>query len=181
MEGRIYLKTKIDIPPLTGTVREKLLLDGQFEISDARFLKSSIQDQIDTLSRRGQGQPKNKEIDQVLSGMAGAFNLENEMMTFRSLSFAVPGAGVDLAGSYDLDSEVVDFHGTLKLQAKVSQTMTGWKRWVLKPVDPFFSKQGAGTLLRVQVVGSAKKPEFGRDRQKKKDEVPASLAKTRVK
>ncbi len=178
MEGRISLKTKIDIPPLTGTVRQKLLLDGQFEISEARFLKSRIQDQIDTLSRRGQGQPTNKEIDQVLSGMAGIFHLENEMITFRSLSFAVPGAGVDLAGTYDLDGDAMDFHGTLSLQAKVSQTMTGWKRWVLKPVDPFFSKQGAGTLLHIQVVGTAKKPEFGRDRQKKKDELPASLAKT---
>jgi len=179
MEGRVSLKTKIDIPPLTGTVREKLLLDGQFEISEARFLKSRIQDRIDSLSRRGRGQPTNMEIDAVLSGMAGVFKLENEMVTFHSLSFGVPGAGVDLAGTYDLESEALDFHGTLKLQAKVSQTMTGWKRWVLKPVDPFFSKQGAGTLLRIQVVGTAKKPDFGRDRGKKSEEVPASLATTR--
>jgi len=44
--------------------------------------------------------------------------------------------------------------------------MTGWKRWVLKPIDPFFSKQGAGTLLRIQVVGTSKEPKFGRDRGK---------------
>jgi len=42
--------------------------------------------------------------------------------------------------------------------------MTGWKRWVLKPVDPFFSKEGSGTLLRIQVVGSSKEPKFGRER-----------------
>ena len=56
------------------------------------------------------------------------------------------------------------FHGTLKLQAKISETMTGWKRWLLKPVDPFFSKQGAGTLLHIQVTGSSKDPKFGRDK-----------------
>ena len=164
MEGKIFLKTNIDIPPLTGKVREKLLLDGQFEISHGKFLRSTIQDQIDSLSRRGQGQPKNEEIDAVVSAMAGTFKLENETITFRSLSFAVPGSGVDLAGSYDLDQDALDFHGTLKLEAKVSQTMTGWKRWVLKPVDPFFSKQGSGTLLRIQVVGTAKEPKFGRER-----------------
>jgi hypothetical protein len=98
--------------------------------------------------------------------MAGRFRLENETITFRSLSFAVPGSGVDLAGRYDLDRDTIDFHGTLKLQAKVSETMTGWKRWVLKPIDPFFSKQGAGTLLRIQVVGTSKEPKFGRDRGK---------------
>ena len=58
----------------------------------------------------------------------------------------------------------LDFHGTLRLEATVSQTMTGWKRWVLKPVDPFFSKEGSGTLLRIQVVGSSKEPKFGRER-----------------
>src|SRR5688500_9327448 len=52
MEGEIYLKTKIDIPPLSGKVRERLLLDGTFEVSRARFLRSSIQNKIDELSRR---------------------------------------------------------------------------------------------------------------------------------
>jgi hypothetical protein len=164
MQGQISLQTKIEIPPLTATVREKLILDGQFEISNGKFLRSTVQEKIDSLSRRGQGQPKNEEISQVISRMAGTFHLENEVITFRSLSFAIPGSGVDLAGSYNLDHDVLDFHGTLKLQAKVSQTMTGWKRWVLKPIDPFFSKQGAGTLLRIQIVGSAKDPKFGRER-----------------
>ena len=164
MEGQITLKTTIEIPPLSGTVREKLLLDGQFELFNGKFLKSTIQDQIDSLSRRGRGQPKNEEIDEVVSLMGGAFNLENEVITFRVLSFSVPGATVDLTGNYDLDRDVLDFHGKLKLQAKVSETMTGWKRWILKPVDPFFSKQGAGTLLSIQIEGSSKQPKFGRDR-----------------
>jgi len=164
MEGKIFLKTTIAIPPLTGKVREKLVLDGRFEITRGKFLRSTIQNQIDSLSRRGRGQPENEEIDAVVSVMAGRFKLENEVLTFRSLSFAVPGSGVDLAGSYDLGHDTLDFHGTLKLHATVSETMTGWKRWVLKPVDPFFSKEGSGTLLRIQVVGSSKEPKFGRER-----------------
>jgi len=100
----------------------------------------------------------------VVSVMAGTFKLENEVITFRSLSFAVPGSGVDLAGSYDLDRDALDFHGTLRLEARVSETMSGWKRWALKPVDPFFSKEGSGTLLRIQVVGTSKEPQFGRER-----------------
>jgi hypothetical protein len=166
MRGKIALNTKIDIPPLTGSVREKLLLDGQFQLSQARFLTSTVQDQIDTLSRRGRGQPGNTDISGVVSVMAGKFTLANEMIAFQSLSFAVPGSGVDLTGTYDLDRDALDFHGTLRLQAKVSETMTGWKRWLLKPIDPFFSKQGAGTLLRIQVVGTSKEPKFGRDRGK---------------
>src|SRR5215467_5078025 len=161
MEGQIFLQTKIDIPSLTRKVREKLILDGQFDISQAKFLRSRIQDRIDELSRRGQGQPKNEEIDQVISGMAGTFHLQNEVIAFNALSFAIPGAGVDLTGAYNLDSDVLDFHGALKLTAKVSQTMSGWKRWALKPADPFFSKNGAGTFLRIKVAGTAKEPKFG--------------------
>ena len=164
MEGQIFLKTKIDIPPLTGKVREKLELDGQFRILEGKFLRSTIQDQLDSLSRRGQGQPQSQEIDQVVSMMHGAFKLTNEVITFSWLSFQVPGANVNLAGDYDLDRDALDFHGALRLRATVSQTMTGWKRWALKPADPFFAKQGAGTFLRIKVEGTSKEPKFGLDR-----------------
>jgi hypothetical protein len=163
MEGQIFLKTKIEIPPLTGKVREKLKLDGRFEVRRGRFLRSRTQDEIDVLSRRGQGQPNSTEIDEVVSGMNGTFKLENEVIHFRRLSFGVPGAKVDLKGNYDLQRGVLDFHGTLKLRATVSQTMTGWKRWALKPVDPFFAKEGAGTFFRIQVTGTSGAPKFDLD------------------
>ena len=164
MEGRLNLQSTIAIPPLTAKVKDKLLLDGTFQVSDARFLKSSIQSQLDQLSRRGSGQPQNQEIDQVVSDMGGAFHLQNEMMTFSRLSFGVPGATVNLGGDYNMDRDTLNFHGTLKLVAKLSQTVTGWKHWALKPVDPFFEKNGAGTFLRIRVDGPTSHPHFGLDR-----------------
>jgi hypothetical protein len=164
MEGNLNLKTKIEVPNLDGRVKDKLRLDGRFDITEAHFLKSTIQGQIDRLSRRGQGQPQNHEIDQVVSRMMGRFQLDNSVIAFRELTFGVPGADVQLDGTYDLNADVLDFHGALKLDAKVSQTVSGWKHWVLKPVDHFLSKNGAGTYLKIQVVGNSKAPQFGRDR-----------------
>jgi hypothetical protein len=164
MEGKLNLKTMLEVPNLDGKVKDKLRLDGRFDVTEARFLKSTIQGQIDSLSRRGQGQPENAEIDEVVSRMRGRFQLDNSVITFRELTFGVPGADVQLEGSYDLNADVLDFHGALRLQARVSQTVTGWKHWLLKPVDPFLSKNGAGTYLRIQVVGNSKAPKFGRDR-----------------
>jgi hypothetical protein len=164
MEGFVNMKSSIGIPPLTGKVKQKLLLDGTFDLRGAKFLKSTIQDQIDQLSRRGQGQPKNEEIDEVISKMQGSFHLENQVMTFRSLAFEVPGAAVSVAGSYDLGHDTLDFHGALKLDAKISQTVTGWKRWLLKPADPFFAKNGAGTFVKIKIEGDAHHPKFGLDR-----------------
>jgi hypothetical protein len=164
MEGIVNMKSSIDIPPLMNTVKEKLRLDGTFDLNDAKFLKSSIQRQIDQLSRRGQGQPKNEDIDEVISKMQGSFHLENQVMTFPSLAFEVPGAAVSISGNYNLAQDTLDFHGALKLDAKISQTMTGWKRWLLKPADPFFAKNGAGTFLRIKIEGDAHHPKFGLDR-----------------
>jgi hypothetical protein len=164
MEGIVNMKSSIDIPPLMDTVKEKLRLDGTFDLNDAKFLKYSIQRQIDQLSRRGQGQPKNEEIDEVISKMQGSFHLENQVMTFPALAFEVPGAAVSISGNYNLAQDTLDFHGALKLDAKISQTMTGWKRWLLKPADPFFAKNGAGTFLKIKIEGDAHHPKFGLDR-----------------
>ncbi len=161
MEGRLVLKTKIDIPPLTAKVREKLILDGNFEVLQGKFLRSTIQRQIEALSRRSQGQPQNPDGDQVVSRMMGVFHLENAAIRFHPVSFGVPGADLDLAGDYNLDSDALAFGGTLKLQATVSQMVTGWKRLALRPLDRFFEKDGAGTFLRIRVDGTSKTPRFG--------------------
>jgi hypothetical protein len=161
MEGRLVLSTKIDIPPLTGKVKEKLVLDGRFEVLDGKFRHSTIQNQIDGLSKRARGQAGNPETDPAVSHMHGVFHLENALIRFQTLSFGVPGADIDLVGDYGLNNDAVNFGGTLKLQATVSQMVTGWKRVVLKPVDRFFEKDGAGTFLRIRVDGTSKAPKFG--------------------
>jgi hypothetical protein len=161
MEGRLALHTKIDIPPLTSKVREKLEMDGRFEVLEGKFLHSSIQNQIDGLSKRARGQPQNPDGDEVVSHMVGVFHLENAVTRFHKLSFGVPGADIDLAGEYNLESDALDFGGTLKLQATVSQMVTGWKRLALKPIDRLFKKDGVGTFLRIRVDGTSKAPMFG--------------------
>lgn len=164
MEGRLELNTKIDIPPLSGKVREKLVLDGSFRVLEGRFLHSTIQQQIEGLSRRARGKAGEEptaDSDPAVSHMMGIFHLENSAIQFEKLAFGFPGASIDLAGVYNLDNDAVDFGGTLKMQATVSQMMTGWKRVVLKPVDRFFEKGGAGTFLRIRVDGTSKAPRFG--------------------
>ena len=89
--------------------------------------------------------------------------MANESLEFRTLAFAIPGAAVNIGGSFDMAADQLDFHGALMLDAKISETQSGWKRWVLKAADPFFSKRGAGTFLHIKIVGSSKDPQFGLD------------------
>jgi len=169
MRGEIDLRTKMEILPRAEAFSERLLLAGTFNVDQAHFLAGSVQEKIDSLSRRAQGQPKNQDISDVLSAIRGGFDLRDGEIKFSALTFRVPGAAIHLKGAYGMYSEEIDMHGVARLQAKVSQTMTGWKRLVLKPVDPFFSKAGAGTLLPIKIAGTRAKPEFGLDRGSKRE------------
>jgi hypothetical protein len=130
-------------------------------VLQGRFLRSKIQASIDSLSKRAQGETKRSDTDTAVSRMTGEFHLENAAIRFQKLSFGIPGADLDLAGDYNLDSTGLDFGGTLKLQATVSQMVTGWKSLVLRPVDRLFEKGGAGIYLPIRIDGTSKAPRFG--------------------
>jgi hypothetical protein len=56
------------------------------------------------------------------------------------------------------------------MDAKLSQMTTGWKSLLLKPVDPFFSKHGAGTEIPFKITGTRDEPHFGTDFGHKSDD-----------
>jgi hypothetical protein len=168
VKGQIDINTKLDLLPLSQPFAERMILDGSFDMDQAQFTGGSVQQKIDSLSRRAQGQPQNQSISDVLSSMRGDFDLRDGEVQFQDLTFQVPGAAIHLKGDYGIYSEQIDLHGIARLHATVSQTMTGWKRFVLKPVDPLFSKGGAGTRLPIKITGTRQKPEFGLDRPGKK-------------
>jgi hypothetical protein len=167
MRGEVTMNSKLEILPVPGKFKERLLLAGTVDMENAHFSAANVREKIDSLSRRAQGQPDNTAISDVLSSIRGRFGMAGGDITFSSLTFQTPGAAVHLKGSYGIYSEQIDLHGIARLQAKVSQTMTGWKRLALKAVDPFFSKAGAGTLLPIKITGTRQKPEFGLDRRSK--------------
>jgi hypothetical protein len=122
-----------------------------------------VQSKVDTLSKKGSGRPGDVDFGSVLSDLRGSFRMRNGVMTFSQLSFDVPGAAVNLSGTYALNSGQMDFHGTLRMDAKLSQTMTGVKSVLVKPFNGFFSKKGAGTELPIKITGTRDNPQFGLD------------------
>jgi hypothetical protein len=166
MTGVVRLKTHFDLPPGEPDVANRLKLAGNFEVSGAHFTNEKIQGKVDALSMRSQGKPKLAQDnipDNVHSDVKGTFSLVNGLISFSQLQFRVPGTQVDLTGTYSLDGNQFDFHGTARLDAKLSHMVTGWKSILLKPADPFFSKNGAGTELPVKVTGTKSEPHFGAD------------------
>jgi hypothetical protein len=170
LRGAIDLQTKMQILPIPGRVAtERLMLDGSFYMDRSTFTGGSMQQKIDMLSRRAQGQPKNEDISDVFSSLRGGFTLQDGDLEFSELVFQIPGAAVHLHGGYGIDSEQIDMHGVVRLQARASETVSGWKRIVLKPIDPLLSKAGAGTLLPIRIGGTRSSPQFGLEFGKKRE------------
>jgi hypothetical protein len=166
MTGAVRLNTSFDLPPGEPVLSDRLKLAGRFHVSQAHFTNEKVQNKIDALSLRSQGKPKLAKgdvSDVVSSDLSGVFNLENGVIDFSQLQFEIPGTRVNLTGKYSLDGNQFDFHGKARLDAKLSHMVTGWKSILLKPADPFFSKNGAGTELPVKVTGTKSEPHFGSD------------------
>jgi hypothetical protein len=159
LTGGMALKANLLLPPGKQPVLQKMQLSGAFDVSGARFTQEKLKDAMNGLSRRGQGKPNDTSIDNVAAEFRGDFNLRNSTITFARLQFATPGVAAQVKGSYGLSSNNLDFVGDVRLEATVSDTMTGAKHILLKPFDPMFKKNGAGTYLPVQVGGTREHPE----------------------
>jgi hypothetical protein len=173
MTGIVRLKTKFDLPPGQPDVANRLRLAGNFEVSGVHFNNEKIQSRVDSLSMRSQGKPKLAEDnipDNVHSDMKGTFNLGGGLLSFSRLDYQVPGTQANFTGTYSLDGNQFDFHGKARMDAKLSQMVTGWKSILLKPVDPFFHKDGAGTEVPIKITGTKSDLHFGLDFGHKKDE-----------
>ncbi len=166
MTGSIRSKTKFLLVPGTADIANRMRLTGNFELFAAHFTNDKVQRKIDELSLRSQGKAKLATAsmdEEVQSDMRGVFNLQNGVLSFSALHFQVPGTTVDMTGVYGLDGNTFDFHGKASLDATLSRTMTGWKSILLKPVDPFFRKNGAGTEVPFKITGTRSEPHFGLD------------------
>ncbi|NYF50948.1 hypothetical protein [Tunturiibacter gelidoferens] len=166
MTGRLQMKTKLHIRPGPESVSKKIGLKGGFSLQQIHFSNTEVEDKVDMLSLRAQGDPKDAKpgAADVHSEMVGEFVMDAGRISFSKLNYTLPGADVMLAGEYTLDGERFEFEGKIRTNAKVSQMVASrWKSILLKPVDPFFKKDGAGAVIPVKVSGTRSAPKFGLD------------------
>ena len=173
--GESHFQAKLDIEPGSKDISERLRLTGNIHIVDARFTNEKIRSRVEDWSQRTRGTPKLVEEgiqEDVRSDMDATFVLSSGLLSVSQLHFQMPGTRVFMSGTYKVDGSECDFHGKADLDAKISQMVTGWKSILLKPVDPFFSKNGAGTEVPISVTGTKSDLHFGLDRNHKSAQKP---------
>jgi hypothetical protein len=175
LTGNLAVKAALHIPPGPAPIHERMTLAGRFTLDQARFTSAKIQDRIEELSLRGQGRPgalKTTEAASIHSKMQGDFQLAGGVITLPDLDYTVTGAEIQLKGAYGLEGGTLDFTGTARTDATVSQMVGGWKGLLLKPADRFFKKDGAGALVPIHIEGTREAPEFGIDFDRMKGKRP---------
>ncbi len=167
MNGGLVMQATVHLPPGHVRVIDKLELNGTLHISGVEFTSKGVQDKIDGLSMRAQGKPEDARHAgsdrkaEVASQMQVQFVMANNMITVDSLHYDIPGANVQMVGAYALNSKVFNFEGHVRTVAKASEMVTGWKSKLIKPLDGFFEKNGAGLQLPISVSGVNNDYKFG--------------------
>jgi hypothetical protein len=180
MSGIVSFKAKAVVPSGKLSFIKKVELEGDFGIDAGSFTKPNTQRGVNNLSAGASGKKEKEEehrksdqdrksIDEeadsgtVLSELRGHVRLKAGIANFSNLSFAVPGAVARLNGTYNLESEKIDFHGTLKTHDELSETTHGVKSLMLKVLDPFFKKKPADYEAPIKMTGTYEHPVFGLD------------------
>ena len=161
MSGLLRLSTRFVIPPEKRDIVDKLQLDGHFTIQRGRFTDADVQKKINELSRRASARvAEEPDARGVGSNFEGRFRLNEGRLALPTVTFDVPGAIVELHGQYGMRREDIAFDGNLYMDAKISQTVTGFKSLLLKVVDPLFRRKGK-TVVPLKISGSRAAPKFG--------------------
>lgn len=168
LNGTTSFRAHVVIPPEKRPFVREVQLSGDFGIEGGQFTKTTTQKDVDTLSEKARGaKPDDKledaDPERVISNLAGHVELRVATATFSNLSFNVPGALAQMHGTYNLESEAVDLHGTLTTDTEFSKMSGGFKSVLLKPFDVFFKRNHAGAVIPVHLIGKYHAPEFGLD------------------
>ena len=191
MNGATSFKAHVTILPKRRPFLKELEMRGDFGVDQAGFRKPSRQEQVDELSERSRGEKKSKDKDKdqskeqdkepskndsdakadsagdvpenIVMNLRGHLELRDGVAKFSDLTFNVPGASARMNGTYNLENEQIDFHGTLKTEAEISQDTTGIKSALLKPLNPLFKRKKAGADIPVKMTGTYHDPQFGFD------------------
>jgi hypothetical protein len=162
----IGAKAHLHIRPGKEKVVQKLAIQGRFTLGQIHFTNPQVQDKVDMLSYRVQGEPDKAKpgVTDVNSSMTGVFSLQQGTIAFSRLAYIIPGAHINLAGVYTLNGEIFDFRGHVLTDVPLSRMVQSrWASIALRAISPFFHGRNGGADIPVRISGTRSAPRFGLD------------------
>jgi len=164
--GAVWLHSHARLTPAGEglTFFKRLQMDGVFDIPSERLTNRSTEQKLSDFSQRAQGakpteQPAPEDrvaggTAEVFSSLKGPAKIRDGIVSTQRLNFRVPGADVNVNGTFSLHDGTVHMLGDVSMQSDISHTTTGVKSMLLKPLIPFFKKHNAGAKIPIAITGS---------------------------
>lgn len=159
--GPVVLRSHAYIAPATQMRKflERLRMNGRFDIPRERITNPATERKLSLLSERAQGLPSRSAgnaaaVSPVISRLHGTVEIRNGIAYARRLDFQMPGAAVDLNGTFNLRNQNAHLLGNVRMQSDISHLATGFKALLLKPLAPFFKKRGAAAVISIAITGA---------------------------
>jgi hypothetical protein len=170
LAGEVNLSTQVTVPPRGKRLLEELALEGDFDISDGHFEKTTTKASADKFSAAASGEKKETHAgpppadstEGVPVQLRGHVVLRSAIATMTDVLLSIPGADANMHGTFNVISQEIDFHGTVRTNADLSQQTSGIKSMFAKVLDPLF-KRKRGTVVPVVMNGTYRAPHFGLD------------------
>ena len=159
LTGNVAFNASAKVPAtLHGFVR-KVIFTSDFTIDNGHLTSADVQHKMDNLSREAQGEKQTDDPATAISNLVGHVELRDGVANFTDLKFRVPGALAHLHGTYDVTSEKIDMHGLLLMRADLPHATSGFKSFLLKPINVFLRKNHrGGARIPVTITGTYDKP-----------------------
>jgi hypothetical protein len=170
--GMVWLHSHARLDPSGNGLKflQRLRVDGAFDVPGERLTDRATEQKLLAFSQRARG-GKTSESDpgsagaasadsasssstDVLSSLNGHATIRDGVVSTPRITFQIPGAAVDLNGSFNFRDSTVRLVGNLHMDSDVSHTTTGFKSVLMKPLIPFFKKDKAGAVIPIAVTGS---------------------------
>lgn len=171
--GPIVFRGDATLPPGSQSFLNRVQLQGDFGISDAKYPNPQTQKTIDVLSAKARGKAgKLEDIDdklgsaaydpgRVLSNVTGHVLLTHGIAKLTDISFRVPGAHAHMNGTYDLHNYRIDLHGHMWMDTSLSKATTGVKAFLMKIIEPFTKKgRTKGSIVSLTIGGTYENPTY---------------------
>jgi hypothetical protein len=163
ISGPVWLKGHAYIGPPGDGFLERLRVDGVFDVPAERISDRKTEKSVSEFSQRAQGKPssgdknsgdKGSGATDALSSIKGPVAIRNGVASTTQLTFQVAGAEAVLNGTFNFHNSKAHLVGNLKMDSDISHAETGFKSWLLKPLDPFFKKKHAGAVVPIAITGT---------------------------
>jgi AsmA-like C-terminal region len=174
IKGAVSLHSHVYLAPSRKGLKflQRLDMDGTFNMPAERLTNQMTEGKLSDFSRRAQNLESTKldaasadrnsteqdrdstEQSDVLSSLNGQAKIRDGIVSTERLTFQIPGAFVDVNGTFNLRDRTVHMLGNLHMQSDISHITTGFKSLLLKPLIPFFKKDHSGAIIPIAVTGS---------------------------